>query len=1030
MSLYQGNAKISGGGLTPYQIAVKNGYEGTEAEFNALLVGIKDGIYLKNQDYMTAGPVNTDNFNELIYGNGIWLASGGNENSLWYSSNLQDWHFCHNVVDANNETYEVSPCICFGEGLFIAIPDSPKIGIYTSTDAKTWELHSFDGTIDFDSGDWRCLGIGYGNGVFVAILQDYYSKIMYSVRSIDHGQTWTTYTMPSLESGLLSHHGIQFNETQFIMPLDNGELYYSTDGIEWVQNINLFTTLSAIGFTDIYCSRFECTQNLMIGYVEDDNSSDSVYVYSIDNGDTWNSSSCDDYDIALCVYDGAIWRAITHYEKDDDYFSITIDRTNNGTSWEQISSFTTEEAWNLCSWSFIRTEDCFFLFNCYDYYNNTITYSFDGKTWNYNLDPPYLATTDEQTLPEILKDIVIVQFDDDNIANYASAELYYLCSQGKYIVALYDDDIYLPSSLGSSSCTFVALSDTPESPIRYKITLKDNGEMIQERVKSNVLSLETINTNLPNHGAYTSVCFGNGIYRAVAEDGKTVYSEDGKSWKSGPTINWSSDYERPRITYGNGKFVAVSGDVYAYLEDSAYYWQTGTLDVFSTNIAYGADKFVAAGRGGVQYSTDGITWTAVELLLESGKNFNFNSIRYDKDKFIGINGYGNIAESSDGITWIIKNGLDGAFQYSDASVYWKCLAYNGEKYMAGGRISADNFGYTSSDAPRASGPFAAFSSDGETWQIASIEPLLSWENDQEFQEIIVNDDGVFCAVIFNFENKDSGEIVYWSDSANVWCRVNWNNELYEPNWSSICVGGTYLDEYNSERNRAVAISYGTENDIPMQGGVAAYWDIKYPPTWRCTGSDIYKGNNSSYIDDVQNKLIGHIFIDPYQITETSYKKDEDLQYVRATDEDLKLTCDYSSQELAKAAMSGKTVSLLWSNSIAQYLYSGEKDLEIGTNTYARFQLNNGYYIDVFEDKTVVFRKKPESISTGEQYLEEEEKAQARENIDAVSKTELNEVQSYTDTQIATRAPQYLYGTTDLVEGESDLATGVLYFVYE
>lgn len=43
---------------------------------------------------------------------------------------------------------------------------------------------------------------------------------------------------------------------------------------------------------------------------------------------------------------------------------------------------------------------------------------------------------------------------------------------------------------------------------------------------------------------------------------------------------------------------------------------------------------------------------------------------------------------------------------------------------------------------------------------------------------------------------------------------------------------------------------------------------------------------------------------------------------------------------------------------------------------------------------------------------------------------LTEAKSYTNTQIATRAPQYLYGARDLVDGESDLASGILYFVYE
>ena len=36
----------------------------------------------------------------------------------------------------------------------------------------------------------------------------------------------------------------------------------------------------------------------------------------------------------------------------------------------------------------------------------------------------------------------------------------------------------------------------------------------------------------------------------------------------------------------------------------------------------------------------------------------------------------------------------------------------------------------------------------------------------------------------------------------------------------------------------------------------------------------------------------------------------------------------------------------------------------------------------------------------------------------------------TDAKLATKAPQYSYGTTELTEGVSALETGKLYFVYE
>ncbi len=44
-------------------------------------------------------------------------------------------------------------------------------------------------------------------------------------------------------------------------------------------------------------------------------------------------------------------------------------------------------------------------------------------------------------------------------------------------------------------------------------------------------------------------------------------------------------------------------------------------------------------------------------------------------------------------------------------------------------------------------------------------------------------------------------------------------------------------------------------------------------------------------------------------------------------------------------------------------------------------------------------------------------------VDAYRKEEV-------DQKLAEKAPAYLYGTEDLVEGSSELETGKLYFVYE
>jgi hypothetical protein len=166
-------------------------------------------------------------------------------------------------------------------------------------------------------------------------------------------------------------------------------------------------------------------------------------------------------------------------------------------------------------------------------------------------------------------------------------------------------------------------------------------------------------------GGLSSVTYGNGKFVAVSYKSTNVaYSEDGINWIQTTLPSKSNWYA---IAYGNGKFVAVSyGDVdetgngiidtnkVAYSEDGIN-WELSSMPVSSgwVSIAYGNGKFVSLtdssdGSYVAAYSEDGINWTQTTLPVGGG----WFSVTYGNGKFIAGNEFTGIIYSNDGINWI------------------------------------------------------------------------------------------------------------------------------------------------------------------------------------------------------------------------------------------------------------------------------------------------------------------------------------------------------------------------------------------
>jgi hypothetical protein len=150
-------------------------------------------------------------------------------------------------------------------------------------------------------------------------------------------------------------------------------------------------------------------------------------------------------------------------------------------------------------------------------------------------------------------------------------------------------------SSGTSEALYQAASDASPTTSTYKVVVVGNAGsiLLSNRNGLNTGTWTTVHT-APE--ALYGVAYGNGRWVAVGHNNRVVVSYDGTTWteskgaQPGAGWNW--------ITFGNGKFVAVGGQV-----------------------INGVDTGVA------MYSSDGTTWTKAG----TGAKYHLQSVAYSPE---------------------------------------------------------------------------------------------------------------------------------------------------------------------------------------------------------------------------------------------------------------------------------------------------------------------------------------------------------------------------------------------------------------
>ena len=250
----------------------------------------------------------------------------------------------------------------------------------------------------------------------------------------------------------------------------------------------------------------------------------------------------------------------------------------------------------------------------------------------------------------------------------------------------------------------------------------------------------------------------------TALDGKLEYTYEIEYGN----IKLLGDNELASMAYGNGKFVAVIGDISnsaAYSEDGINWIETEMpISAELNDITYGNGKFVAVGfSGAVAYSEDGINWTGVDM---SSDIVHWRAITYGNGKFVAVGSNDMAAYSEDGINWT-------GITLSVDDEYWMWLTYGNGKFVAVGLNGA-----------------VAYSEDGINWTEVDMPSDIDLGNYLD----IAYGNGKFVILANDSSYK---KMILWSEDG-----ISWSKQTQSPPYATMLAFGngkfvTFLSAYSS-----------------------------------------------------------------------------------------------------------------------------------------------------------------------------------------------------------------------------------------
>lgn len=504
---------------------------------------------------------------------------------------LDQWHW-RNPLPQGNALHNV----IFTNGTYLAVGELGTI--LTSPDGTNW-VRQESGTTD----DLR--DCAYGNGLYVAV--GGFGTVLTSADAV----SWT----PQFAGTFYSLNAITYSEGQFVAVGEQTTILTSADGEIW--------TLRASGEWDLIdVAQAEGIFVAVGGKIPDASTAAISVILTSSNGQVWTRRLFSEGGpIQSVTYGAGEFVAVGGA---NSYSSAPIWTSEDGINWQlktQLTSFPLScVAYGAGKW--VAAAEAF--------YNpdsglGTIYVSDDLLNWSL---------------------VVSNTFPVGGM----------VFGNGQFIASR-EDGTFLASSNGLA---WTNPAPEPALPSFLNDLQYLNGAFVGVGATQIVQSVDgnlwTNSVAVTNTGTLTSITYGNGRYVAGGESRTVWTSVDGVNWTN-PAPELSTPYFADvAVAYGNGAFVAVagnSGDVLTSFDGSN--WTVRQLEtnqdapIYFRDVTYGNGRFVAVSAQAVASSSDGVTWTYVRT------NQGLFHVCSGNGKFVAVGGFGTIGTSTDGTNWTINS---------------------------------------------------------------------------------------------------------------------------------------------------------------------------------------------------------------------------------------------------------------------------------------------------------------------------------------------------------------------------------------
>jgi hypothetical protein len=566
---------------------------------------------------------------QVVYGNGIFVAVSVINGAVMTSPDGINWTL--RSVPSNSWN-----SVTYGNGLFVAVAcgvTNCNDGVFgtnfvmTSPDGITWTSR-----ISPNSNEWK--SVTYGNGLFVAVANTGTGN---RVMTSPDGITWTSRTgIPDLDWMSVAYGG------KFVAMSSNYDFMSSVDGINWVlyPNASPANTPQSITYLKdkFIVANDQGTPEFPSGYF-----TSKVNATTTSNKVSLSFTSPSDSDISGILVLRSLYQSIDIPVEGVTYSAGSL--IGNSTAVCVISAVAST-TYTCNDTTVVNGNSYYYKIFTYDVNRNYSvgitpqTSSFSPgtqlivgngnlATGTITLAPGGAATTSDaftlqtDTYPATVSTIT-VSFTDTTSSGLAD-----LAASSTALIEITNDagTIVYGSSTVNTATTTITISGLTATSIstQYRIRVTPKSHIDMSPVPGGTYSYTTYVSGITTAStqAYSYTDTGD---KTIVTDNTSPNDIDtlGASWKYLPPVGQVDQTSWNAITFGNGLFVAVSGDssgsrVITSPDGITWTPRTSPDNIQWISVTYGNGVFVAVGCGtacgdagganSIMTSPDGITWT-------------------------------------------------------------------------------------------------------------------------------------------------------------------------------------------------------------------------------------------------------------------------------------------------------------------------------------------------------------------------------------------------------------------------------------